>query len=103
MKYNLYKRMVCVALCAVMAASLFAACTGKKTAAIAPMEIEEAVNFSYDFIGGTDVMPIIGFMQTHKQSDESRFAAIQLSFTHNNRLLSCDTWIVALLSITHKP
>lgn len=28
---------------------------------IEPMEIEEVPNYSYDFIGGTDVMPIVGF------------------------------------------
>ncbi len=58
MKYC--KRIACLALCILLSASLLTACSGK-SAAIEPMEAEEAVNFSYDYIGGTDVMPIIGF------------------------------------------
>lgn len=57
MKYG--KRIACLALCILLSASLLTACGGKS--AIAPMEIEEVVNFSYDYIGGTDVMPIVGF------------------------------------------
>ena len=57
MKYC--KRIACLALCILLSASLLTACGGKS--AIAPMEIEEVVNFSYDYIGGTDVMPIVGF------------------------------------------
>ena len=55
------KKILSLALCLLMAASLFTACGKEKTPKIEPMELEEVVNFSYDFIGGTDVMPIIGF------------------------------------------
>ena len=58
MKYC--KRIACLALCILLSASLLTACSGKNPD-IQPMEAEEAVNFSYDYIGGTDVMPIIGF------------------------------------------
>ena len=59
MKYC--KRLLCLALCALLSASILTACGTEKTSEIKPMEIEEVVNFSYDFVGGSDVMPIIGF------------------------------------------
>lgn len=55
------KKILSLTLCLLMAASLFTACEKEKAPAIEPMELEEVVNFSYDFIGGTDVMPIVGF------------------------------------------
>ena len=59
MKYG--KRLLCLVLCTLLMGSLSTACTKDKTPVIEPMEIEEAVNYSYNFVGGTDVMPIIGF------------------------------------------
>lgn len=55
------KKILSLTLCLLMAASLFTACEKEKAPAIETMELEEVVNFSYDFIGGTDVMPIVGF------------------------------------------
>ena len=66
MKYSKIKRRISVILCAVIAGLLLVACTnsGKKVE-IEPMESEEIDNYSFDFIGGTDVMPIVGYYGPH--------------------------------------
>lgn len=61
MKYSKLKRRLCVTLLATMSVLIFTACKNRATTAIEPMEVEEAVNFSFDFIGGTDVMPLVGY------------------------------------------
>ena len=66
MKYRKLKCMVCVMFCVVLVGLLLAACTNVgKTAAIEPMESEEIEQYSFDFIGGTDVMPIVGYYGPH--------------------------------------
>ncbi len=75
MKYSKCKRVICLMLCAVLAVSLFASCgRSEKTPVIEPMEIEEVDTFSFDFIGGTDVMPIAGFYgpQIHSYSSKGQ-------------------------------
>ena len=66
MKYRKMKYMVCVMFCVVLVGLLLAACTNVgKTAVIEPMESEEIDQYSFDFIGGTDVMPIVGYYGPH--------------------------------------
>lgn len=62
MKYKNWKRGLGTLLCVAVMSTLFVGC-GKKEeeVAIEPMEIEEADTFSFDLIGGTDVMPIGGY------------------------------------------
>ena len=40
----------------------------QKTASIEPMEIEEVFSYSFDAIGGKDVMPLIGFHGPYRTS-----------------------------------
>lgn len=79
MKFS--KRILCLMLCVIMSASLLTACANKETPVIEPMEIEEAVNFSYDFIGGTDVMPIVGFNGPQKYTYSTKGQSIPESIT----------------------
>ena len=74
MKFS--KRILCLMLCVIMSAFLLTACANKETPVIEPMEIEEAVNFSYDFIGGTDVMPIVGFNGPQKYTYSTKGQSI---------------------------
>ena len=44
--------------------TLFVGCSGKEdknVVQVTPMEVEEVYSFSFDYIGGKDVMPIVGF------------------------------------------
>ena len=79
MKFS--KCILCLMLCVIMSASLLTACANKETPVIEPMEIEEAVNFSYDFIGGTDVMPIVGFNGPQKYTYSTKGQSIPESIT----------------------
>lgn len=58
-------RIVAIMLLATMSVTMIFGCSSKKTngkSQVVPMEKEEVVKESYDFIGGDDVMPIAGFM-----------------------------------------
>lgn len=59
MKHKILKRMLSILVLGSMLFSL-SACGSQQTA-ISPMEIEEVHAVSFDFLGGTDVMPISGY------------------------------------------
>ncbi len=59
MKHKILKRGISALLLAGMLASLTAC--GTQKASLEPMEIEEVQAVSFDFIGGSDVMPISGY------------------------------------------
>lgn len=59
-KNNVVCRVISALLAGIMLMQV-AACQKKADVEIAAMEIEEVDTFSYDFIGGTDVMPIVGY------------------------------------------
>lgn len=64
MKNRYVKRSICATLAFVMIASVCGCSNDKQAAAnieITSMEAEEVDSYSFDFIGGTDVMPIGGF------------------------------------------
>ena len=59
-----YMRMVCGILAVVMATGTLSACGKQETETVVniePMEIEEVDTYSLDVIGGSDVMPILGY------------------------------------------
>ena len=42
--------------------------THKKTSSIEPMEVEEVASYSFDIIGGNDVMPLVGYYGPYRTS-----------------------------------
>lgn len=73
MKRNsVIKRVVSLLLLSVMLLSLGACgsqnASNKKVSVLEPMEIEEVASYSLDAIGGSDVMPIAGFIVPHTGS-----------------------------------
>lgn len=65
-KNKRFKGSLCIVLVLIMISAVTgcAARTGSKE--IEPMEIEEPDKYSFDFIGGSDVMPIMGFLGPDK-------------------------------------
>lgn len=66
MKYRSWIKVVSGIICVTMLSSIFTGCgkqEEKKTVAepMELMEVEEPISFSFDFIGGTDVMPLAGY------------------------------------------
>lgn len=60
-KFKIFKRIVGTTLCATMLLSVCACSQQKDVAQIEPMEAEEVHAVSFDFLGGSDVMPISGY------------------------------------------
>lgn len=62
---NKYIRVACTVLVTVLTLTCTAGCEKKqkvdKAAMVDPMEIEKVDTYSFDYIGGTDVMPIAGY------------------------------------------
>ena len=61
MKCSKLKRIFSFALCFVVCIPLLFGCSKQEQQAIAPMGREEVDTFSFDILGGVDVMPIGGF------------------------------------------
>lgn len=66
MKHRKLSRVINIAICVLMLGSLFTACGKQETkeTAAEPMELmqeEEVITFSFDAIGGKDVMPLAGY------------------------------------------
>ncbi len=59
---NSIKRFICLLLSGVIIIGLLSGCQTDEKVVIEDMEIEEVYNYSFDFIGGEDVMPIAGFL-----------------------------------------
>ena len=70
MKHRIFSRSICIVLCGAMLLSLIGCqsketaknqSSGNETVKIEPMEVEEVDVVGFDFLGGTNVMPIGGF------------------------------------------
>ena len=61
MKRSMFKRIFSFALCLVMCIPLLFGCSKQEQQNVEPLEKEEIDTFSFDILGGTDVMPIGGF------------------------------------------
>lgn len=62
MKFKIFIRSLCVILCVVLLTVTFCSCSAENKADIKPMEIEEVDTYGFDFLGGDDVMPIMGYI-----------------------------------------
>lgn len=60
-KSKTVKRLICILLLTVMSGSLIGCADKKTSGTVEPMEAENVANYSFDTIGGKDVMPIMGF------------------------------------------
>lgn len=60
-KYNLLKRIASMSIAMIMTVSLLGCADKEAAVVVEDMEAEDAVSYSFDIIGGEDVMPIMGF------------------------------------------
>ena len=65
MRKNSWKRLVSAGLALSLTAALLIGCAKDEKVAIEPMEAEESLALSHDYIGGKDVMPIGAFYGPH--------------------------------------
>ena len=72
MKYCNLKRVFSFVLCFVVCIPLLFGCSKQEQQAIAPMEKEAVDTFSFDILGGVDVMPIGGFHGPMNKSYSAR-------------------------------
>ena len=67
MKNITIKRVFAFVMCMMICIPLLFGCSSQKQQVIEPLQAEKINTFSFDLLGGTDVMPIGGFYVTKRR------------------------------------